>query len=103
MILPAQLSTYWSDWTSFCPIGDFAFGTLSPELGDMDLNWSPPVPQLPDIDVTSIPCNLNPALFKDDIPKESEGRATWTKTQRSKAASCDVLHTVDDLSTWVSF
>ena len=102
-MLPARSYTYWSEWASLCPVGDFSFGTLSPELEDLGLNSSLHVPQLPDVDVIPILCNLDPALFQDNIPKDLEGRATWTKTQRNKTVGCDLIHTVGELSTWVSF
>ena len=102
MILPARSVACWSGWTSICPIGDFAFGSLSPELGDVNLDSNPQVPQFPDAGVLSISCGLNPLLFQDDIPKDQEGRTAWTKIQRIKASSCDVLQSVDELLTWVS-
>ena len=102
MTLPARSTAYWYQWTTFCPIVDFCLGSLSPELEDVDLSNCPQVPQLPDSDILTIACGLNPTLFQDDISKTTDGRATWTKNQRSKATSCPVIHTADELSAWVS-
>ena len=102
MVLPARSSAYWSGWASLCPIRDFSFGTLSPEPEDPDFSWNTPASRPPDSDTLSISCNLDPTLFEDDIPKEQDGRATWTNTQRSKAEGCPAVRTADELSKWVS-
>lgn len=90
----------WSQWAYLNPTVDCALGTLSPEPTDEDVDQSLLIPQLTEGDITSICCGLNPKVFQDVIPKDD--RSGWTTTQRSKAKSCDVLDTVDQLSTWVS-
>jgi len=102
MMLPACSPGYHSQWACLSPTVDCALGMLSPELIDEDFGPNQSIPRVTEGDVISICCSLDLELFRDGISDEKGSHWTWTAAQRRKAECCNVLNTVDELSTWVS-
>ncbi|KAF9780636.1 hypothetical protein BJ322DRAFT_1112633 [Thelephora terrestris] len=96
MVLPERSVERWFELKTCSPTIDCPLGTLSPEPIDEDFQQR--LLQLTDGNITFIYCDLDPEEFKNPIPTNQEGRSAWTEKQREKAASCEKINTVEELS-----